>query len=111
MGYVQLVLNNRKKIQTPTPSAPTALLDLPGFKRHANLLASQLECSRKEYDLALIERRNLNKKLKSATGDRKKELKVELDRLKELMDKLLSTTGTYTTHQKVYGFGGGGHDF
>lgn len=110
MGYVQIILDSRKKIQA-APTGVVPLLDLPGFKRREGLIEDEQLKAKREYNYAVERLRALNKKIKSVKGDAKKDIKNETSRLKDHMNNLLARVGPYTSDQRLFGFKEENHDF
>ena len=110
MGYVQLILDSRKKIQT-TPSGSVPLLDLPGFKRREGMIEDEQMKAQREYTSAVERLRSLNKKIKSVKGEAKKDIRSDISRLKDHMNNLLSRVGPYSSDQRLFGFKEENHGF
>jgi len=106
MGHVQFILDNRKKAQTATPSAPTTTgdFDLPGFHRTENMRLDLIATRKAEYNLTLKQLRDLAKILKSKKGTEKEEARQHMADIREHMKTLLSGIGTYSNEEKIYGF-------
>ena len=110
MGYVQLILDSRKKILT-SPNGIVPLLDLPGFKRREGMIEDEQMKAQREYTSAVERLRTLNKKIKSVKGESKKDIRSEISRLKDHMNNLLARVGPYSSDQRLFGFKEGNHDF
>ena len=113
MGYVQFILNNRRKAQTETPSAsstPTSY-DLPGLHRKENQQRTAMSAQKKEYSQLLKELQRLNKKINSEKGDERKETRLRINALKGEMKLLLGKIGIYSPSEEAMGFKEDGDGF
>jgi hypothetical protein len=117
MGYVQLILDNRKKkAQGAAPLASTnsvtPLPDLPGLHRREKVQENAIVNHKKAYNAALKELRTMNKVKKAMIqGGKKKEMGQAIKRTKQMMADLLTKIGTYTDDERKYGFKENGDGF
>jgi hypothetical protein len=104
MGYVQFILDSRTKAQAATSPAPVVLNNLPGLHRREGMIADAQSRAKVEYTDATNRLRALNRKLKSTSGEEKKEMQAAIARTKDHRESLLKIIGIYTKEEALFGF-------